>query len=293
MRKIQLVFALLFCSSTFLFAQDKIYRQNGKVVEAKIIEVGSGEIKYREFNNPNGPIYVLESDRIKKIVYENGKEEKFIDNLKDPERYAGQLKNAIKINFFSPLYGYTEIGFERSTGVGKGFEFSVGFIGLGKSERLDWYYNQLVSTRRNQGGAFVSGGYKFGKLPNFVLFGKTKMSHIMQGTYAKPILYVGHYSENMIEDKGNSNYEVGKQQVTFGALQIEIGKQWVFGDKVVLDFYYGLGYGIDNKKDSFQDLYSGYDYYENTTAFNYANARLGKSPGLSASFGLKLGLLIK
>lgn len=293
MKKIQLIIACLFCSSTFLFAQDKIYRQNGKVVEAKIIEVGSGEIKYREFNNPNGPIYVLESDRIKKIVYENGKEEKFIDNLKDPERYAGQLKNAIKINFFSPLYGYTEIGFERSTGVGKGFEFSVGFIGLGKSERLDWYYNQLGSTRRNQGGAFVSGGYKFGKLPNFVLFGKTKMSHIMQGTYAKPILYVGHYSENMIEDKGNSNYEVGKQQVTFGALQIEIGKQWVFGDKVVLDFYYGLGYGIDNKKDSFQGNYTGYDYYENTSAFNYANARLGKSPGLSASFGLKLGLLIK
>ena len=118
------------------------------------------------------------------------------------------------------------------------------------------------------------------------------MSHIMQGTYAKPILYVGHYSENLIEDKGNSNYEVGKQQVTFGALQIEIGKQWVFGDKVVMDFYYGLGYGVDNKKDSFQDTYTGYDYYENTSAFNYANARVGKSPGLPASFGLKLGLLI-
>jgi hypothetical protein len=294
MKKIKLVIACLFCSASFLFAQDKIYRQNGKIVEAKIIEVGSGEVKYKEFNNPDGPIYVLETDRIKKIVYENGKEEKFIDNLKDPERYAGQLKNAIKINFFSPLYGYTEIGFERSTGVGKGFEFSVGFIGLGKSERLDWYYNnQLGSTRRSQGGAFISGGYKFGKLPNFVLFGKTKMSHIMQGTYAKPILYIGHYKENQIEDKGNSTYEVGKQQVTFGALQIEIGKQWVFGDKVILDFYYGLGYGIDNKKDSFQDTYSGYNYYENTSAFNYANARVGKSPGLSASFGLKLGLLIK
>ncbi|MEP7371756.1 MAG: hypothetical protein ABI675_00110 [Chitinophagaceae bacterium] len=293
MKKIQLSIICLLFSVSFIFAQDKIYRQNGKVIEAKIIEVGSGEIKYKEFNNPNGPIYVLESDRIKKIVYENGKEEKFIDNLKDPERYAGQLKNAIKINFFSPLYGYTEFGFERSTGVGKGFEFSVGFIGLGKSERLDWYYNQLGSTKRNQGGAFISGGYKFGKLPNFVLFGKTKMSHIMQGTYAKPILYIGHYKENLIEDKGNSNYEVGKQQVTFGALQIEIGKQWVFGDKVVLDFYYGLGYGIDNKKDSFQGYNTGYDYYENTSAFNYANARVGKSPGLSASFGLKLGLLIK
>ena len=293
MKKTQLLIACFLCSAGFLFGQDRIYRQNGKIIEAKVIEVGSGEVKYKEFNNLNGPIYVLESDRIIKIVYENGKQEKFIDNLKDPERYAGQRKNAVKINFFSPLYGFTEIGFERSTGVGKGYELSIGFIGLGKSETLTWNYNQLGTVKRNQAGAFISGGYKFGKLPNFVVFGKTKMSHVMQGTYAKPILYVGHYKENLLEDKGNGNYVVGNQQVTFGALQIELGKQWVFSDKVLLDIYFGLGYGIDNKKDSFQDSYTGYNYYENTSAFNYANARLGESPGLSTTFGVKLGWLIK
>lgn len=293
MKKFQLLLVLLFCSTVCLVAQDKIYRQNGKIVEAKIIEVGSAEIKYRVFNDPNGPIYVLETDRIKKIVYENGKEERFEDNLKDPERYAGQLKKAIKLNFFSPLYGYTEIGFEKSTGAGKGFEVSVGFIGLGKSETMDWYSGTNMAVKRKQAGAFISGGYKFGKLPSFVLFGKTKMSHIMQGTYAKPILYAGHYSENQVQYKGNTTYEVAKQQVTFGALQIEIGKQWVFNDKVLLDIYYGFGYGVDNKEDSFKDFTIGYDNYANTSAFNYANARLGKSPGLSASFGLKLGLLLK
>ena len=156
MREITLLLTCL-CSLTFLFAQDKIYRQNGKIVEAKIIEVSSSEIKYKEFSNPNGPIYVLETDRIKKIVYENGKEERFEDNLKDPERYEGQLKKALKINFFSPLYGYTEIGFEKSTGVGKGYEFSVGFIGLGKSERIDWYYNQVGTTKKEPGRCIYFG----------------------------------------------------------------------------------------------------------------------------------------
>ena len=66
MKKIKLFIICLLCSFTLLFAQDKIYRQNGKIIEAKIIEVGSGEIKYKEFSNLNGPIYVLESDRIKK-----------------------------------------------------------------------------------------------------------------------------------------------------------------------------------------------------------------------------------
>jgi hypothetical protein len=286
--------AFVFLVSSSSYSQDKIYRHNGKVVEAKIIEIGSSEIKYREYNNPNGPIYVLETDRIKKVVYENGKEEKFGDNLKDPERYAGQLNKAIKLNFLSALYGYTEIGFEKSTGYGKGFEVSVGIIGAGKSGILNYnYYNsQIGEVKRNPFGVFFTSGFKFGKLPDFILFGRSKATHLMQGTYVKPILYLGNYSENRIMDKGNNTYEVGKQNVTFGALQIEVGRQWVLGDKFLLDIYEGLGYGVDNKKSSFQDLFNG-GYNDNTTAFNYANARGGKSPGLSFTFGIKLGWLIK
>jgi len=73
MRKIFLISVVLFCFSLIGRSQDKIYRQNGKIIEAKIVEIGSSEIKYREFNNQSGPIYVLETDRIKKIVFEKGK----------------------------------------------------------------------------------------------------------------------------------------------------------------------------------------------------------------------------
>lgn len=272
------------------YSQDKIYRNNGKVVEAKIIEIGSDEIKYREFKNPDGPIYILETDKIKKIVFENGVTQKFAADFKDPERYAGQLQKAIKINFLAPLYGYTELGYEQSTGVGRAYELSLGIIGLGKSETIeysDFNTGQVFSDKRGQAGVFISGGYKFGKLPDFIIFGKTKMTHLMQGTYAKPILYFGYYKENVITDKtGTESLET--QHVTFGALQIELGHQWVFSDKFLLDLYWGFGYGVDNKKD---------DYYYNTDkseeAFNYANARVGTSPGFSFTFGVKCGLLIK
>ncbi|MFI5185227.1 MAG: hypothetical protein ACHQF0_00725 [Chitinophagales bacterium] len=294
MKQMLLSFSLLIFVSSFSYSQDRIYRNNGKIVEAKILEIGNDEIKYKEFHNLDGPVYILETDKIKKIVFENGTTQKFQDNYKDPERYAGQLSKAIKLNFLSPLYGYTEFGFEKSTGVGKGYELSFGIIGLGKSETLDYNYyssSQLQSVKRGQAGVFVSGGYKFGKLPDFLIFGKTRMSHLMQGTYAKPILYFGYYSENRIVDKGNNVSEVGKQHVSFGALQIEIGHQWVFGDKFLLDLYEGLGYGLDNKKDAYSDLYT--DPFDNTAAFNYANARLGKSPGLSYTFGIKFGFLMK
>ncbi len=287
-----LSFSIFFlCLSLISRSQDKIYRHNGKVVEAKIIEVGSSEIKYREFANPEGPIYVLETDRIRKVVYENGKEEKFADNLKDPERYAGQLNKALKINFLSALYGYTEFAFEKSTGYGKGFEISFGIIGAGKAGILDYNFNQLGEVKRSPFGFFASSGFKFGKLPDFILFGRSKATHLMQGTYVKPIIYVGNYGENKIVYKANNTYEVGKQNVTFGALQIELGRQWVLGDRFLFDTYWGIGYGFDNKKDSYEDPYNS--YWDNTSAFNYANARLGKSPGLSATWGLKLGWLLK
>jgi len=63
----------------------------------------------------------------------------------------------------------------------------------------------------------------------------------MQGAYVKPVFYLGHYSENqLIYKNATSNYVVDKQKVTFGALQIEFGEKWVFGEKFLMDLYWGL-----------------------------------------------------
>lgn len=294
MRKLILFVALFHLVSLAAKSQDKIYRKNGKVVEAKIVEVGSSEIKYREFNDPNGPVYVLETDLIKRIVFENGKEQKFNDSIKDPERYAGQKNSAIKINFLSALYGYSEISFEKSTGVGKGFEVSLGIIGAGKGGVLDYTFpTTFTEVKRDPFGFFISGGFKFSKLPDFIFFGKTRLTHLMQGTYAKPVIYFGAYKENQIQEKANNSFVVGKQNVTFGALQLELGKQWVLGDNFVLNTYTGLGIGFDNKKDGIKYINSGGPYYyEDYSAFNYVNARGGKSPGISGTWGIKLGWLL-
>jgi len=174
MLKTVLLVALLAGTATLCWSQDKIYRKNGKIVEAKVLEIGSAEVKYKEFSNPDGPIYVLETDRIIKIVYENGKVEKFADDLSDPERYQDQLKKAIKVDFFGPLLGYSQISFEKSVRAGRSYELSLGVIGAGKSSRLDYYNNDFHDVRRKQFGFFASAGYKFGKLPDFVFFGHSK-----------------------------------------------------------------------------------------------------------------------
>ena len=285
--------SLLFILCTLAFfttkAQDKIFRKNGQTIKAKIIEIGTSDLKYKMFGQPESPVYVLEKDRIIKVQYEDGRIEKFTTDIKDPEQYIGQLSKAIKIDFFGPLLGYTQVTYEKSTGVGKSYEVTLGIIGAGKNQRIEYYNNNLVITKRNQFGVFGAAGYKFNKLPDF-LFGKSRFTHIMQGAYAKPVLYAGNYSENRIVYKGNNQTVAERKNVTFGALQVELGKQWVFGDKFLLDVYWGLGYGFDNKKGD--NIYNGY-YNDNGTAYNYANARLGTSPGISTTYGVKIGWLLK
>ena len=170
--------ALLICGASAK-AQDKLYRKNGEILKVKVLEVSSSEVKYRIFGAPDdSPIYVLERDRIKKIVYQDGREEKgtaSID-LKDPEQYLDQKKNALKVNFLGPLVGFTQISYERSTGVGKSFEVGLSIIGAGKNRQLDYYYYgspTLTEKNMDQFGFAVAGGYKFNKLPDF-LFGKTR-----------------------------------------------------------------------------------------------------------------------
>jgi hypothetical protein len=109
----------------------------------------------------------------------------------------------------------------------------------------------------------------------------------MQGAYAKPAIYIGNYSEDRLVNKGNGQYTVERPNITFGALQIELGKQWVLGERFLIDSYWGFGYGFDNKK-------SDGDYIDDdAAAFNYINLRAGRSPGFSLTYGIKLGLLIK
>lgn len=279
--------AVALTSALGTLAQDKIYRKSGKVVEAKVLEVGSEEIKYRVYRDTTGPLYTLATDKIKKIVYENGREESFTVDIKDPEYYEGQLRRAIKVDFIAPLTGYSQFSYEKSTGVGKGYELTLGIIGAGKSDVLDYYDNTLRSTRKNPFGIGVSAGYKFNKLPDF-LFGRTRLRHIMQGSYVKPSIILGNYSENQVVYKQSQQYVVERHNTSFGALHLELGKQWVFGDRFLVNLYYGFGYGFDNKYND-NDSY----YYNENAAYNYMNSRLGSSPGFSVMGGIKLGWLIK
>ena len=71
-----LLFCLLF-ATLCVSAQDKIYRTNGKVIEAKVKSVENNTVTYIRSDNPDGPSYTIVKGEVEKIVYQNGSVDNF------------------------------------------------------------------------------------------------------------------------------------------------------------------------------------------------------------------------
>lgn len=79
------------------YAQDVIITRDAKRVEAKILEVSSNEIKYKEFNNQDGPTFVLTTNEINTVIYQNGTVKVF-----EHTRQAAPVYGAAA---YAPAYG--------------------------------------------------------------------------------------------------------------------------------------------------------------------------------------------
>ena len=90
---LRLTVILLFASATIATAQDKVYKTNGEVLETKVIEIGSTEIKYKVFANQNGPLYTIGKDQVLKIVYENGTTENIQNQAMSPTISSKRAQN--------------------------------------------------------------------------------------------------------------------------------------------------------------------------------------------------------
>jgi hypothetical protein len=67
----------MMCLSAPVFAQDKIFKSNGDVLEVKIRSVERNMISFLRYDNLSGPEYTIPKREVDKIRYENGSEETF------------------------------------------------------------------------------------------------------------------------------------------------------------------------------------------------------------------------
>lgn len=131
-----------------LFAQDIIVRRDGSVVQSKIVEVSSSEIKYKKLSKPDGPIFVLKTSEIISINYADGEVERY-DQVAEP---TPQTASAPKGTPEEPLF--IEVGPDANN--------------LRLLEKYNW---PRVRSLKNgaSGRAVQKYHYKFGFTKNSVL----------------------------------------------------------------------------------------------------------------------------
>lgn len=282
--KTLLLFLLLFIGSSII-AQDKIYKKNEEVIECKVTEIGEDEVKYTSIETGD-VIYVIDKDRIEKIVFGTGKELVFSHRMDNPELYANQKKNAFKAGMFSPLSGATSLSYERSLKPGRSAEVSLGLIGLGRKINND-----------DPVGGYLKLGYKFIMTPDFEIKGM-KYSHLLKGWYFKPELSFALYQKNIsVSQPYNPYYPYSQPSITqrkdvvAGALMLNFGKQIIMSDAFLVDIFVGVGYGIDNLSSKDYSAYPN-DYNYQTEEYHYGFIITGEIP-IALSFGFKVGFLTK
>ena len=91
----------LFCFSFIIstHAQDKIMFIDGTEILSKVIEINNNEIKYKQFDNQNGPTIITLKKNIFIIKYENGTKEVFTENLIKDSPKNIQVETELNTNY--------------------------------------------------------------------------------------------------------------------------------------------------------------------------------------------------
>jgi len=250
-------------------AQDKIIKKSGAIIECKVTEIVTDEVKYYYSENPK-LIFGIDKALVEKVEFSTGEtivvESK---SFRDPEYYINQKKHALKINFLSPLMGSTEFVYEQSIKPGKSWETALGIIGLGADPQ-----------DLNPQGFFTKFAYKFMRDPDFYMQ-TMHYAHILKGAYFAPEIGLRYMSFNSSNYEYSMDYyyeETTRKERFDVAFLLKFGKQWVFDDSFLVDVYAGVGYGI------------GGDDYD---TLNYGFTIASDEVPIAFTGGIRVGWVIK
>ena len=117
--------------TTVAWAQDIIITTNAQKIDAKILEVSKSEIRYKEFDNLDGPVFILPIEDIVTIIYANGKVVLYNQASAKGKEDAAKAKSQ---NLIGGMFGQGSAA--DHTGSGAGTQGSP--IGHGSSGGSSW-----------------------------------------------------------------------------------------------------------------------------------------------------------
>lgn len=108
-------FLLLFIFTLSISAQDLIITSDDEEISSKVEEIHIETISYKKFDNLTGPSYHIKKSEVSKIVFENGNEEIFDENLnqKDDSKITMEETEAFLIEYIGK-YCYDHNGYLKN-----------------------------------------------------------------------------------------------------------------------------------------------------------------------------------
>lgn len=276
---------LVLASVVYAAAQDKIFMLNGKIIECKVTEVGTEEIKYKVSIGEDAAVFAVKKIDVKKIEFADGHVEKFSDELEDADLYANNNKTAWKMDFMSPLYGSAIFSYERSIRPGFSLEGGLGIIGAG-----------LDPDRVKPRGALVRFGPRFMKTPDFRQ-GSLRYYHVLKGAYIQPLVTFGAFGADQTYYSYDPNTMLSKktttrETTTYGSLMVVFGKQSVYSNVFLFDLYAGFGWGFNTTSTKNIPIGTNLEQYQ-TYRRTYGSLVGTDEMPLAGTLGVRIGFLTK
>jgi hypothetical protein len=100
------IILMITCFSGWLAAQDKVFLRNGSKIEALVTEVDADNIRFKRFENQEGPLYVISKAEVERIDYANGHREEFAKASGQASSYQIEPR----LRYGGPRIGLTYLG---------------------------------------------------------------------------------------------------------------------------------------------------------------------------------------
>lgn len=307
-KKLFLIFSIAFFAILTSYAQDIIITKDNQQIKAKILEIGTTEVRFKYFDAEDGPTIVLKKDEIRSMTIK-GKNSQNTMNVNDDPMSASNKAildktSSLKFHFFSPMNNHLAFSYEWMFKPGFNLEAGLGIIGIGINA-FSFEMNEKA------GGAFIKAGAKFllGSSSDFAIEG-IKYAHPLKGRYIKVELSLGAFNSSYDEDTARYTYtytstggyvpHVPKYtRVTNSyqcmALNLIYGRQFILGNSITAGWYAGIGYGFENRTTNKVILSgNGYYYYDAGASGNrYSHSYGGKDLPFTFTSGLNIGIILK
>ena len=254
-----------------LFSQDIIINTKHDTIACKVVDVYDNTVFYYPVGSDTSEqSYRMAIKMIRKIILANGEEITYVkgmtkqhyQEIEDDDYYKDLHKNAIKFHALSLMGGSIALSYERSIKPGMSIELGGGYI---------YGLEDTLQNKRDQ-GFIIRGGVKFMRPPKYYI-NRGVYAHLLKGSYIKPEIIFNSFKR---ENKGLSTPSLKVwDYISSTSIVLNVGKQVVYGNTFLIDWYGFIGYGRSN--------------FEN--GYYYSNIILANSVPVSFGLGFRLGFL--